>query len=225
MDDEPEALKYVGMNLKARGYNVLTAHDGTEGLKLFEEGTVSLVLLDVTMPGPDGFQVCKRLRQMSNVPIIMLSARGREQDKVTALDLGADDYLTKPFGVEELLARVRAALRRSQGLPQKSEKRYAFNGIEIDLSDRRVKRGDRDIRLTPTEFSLLALLVQNAGKVLTHRAILQTVWGSEYGEEKEYLWAYIRRLRSKLEHDPDKPTFILTEPSVGYRVTADVVVV
>jgi two-component system KDP operon response regulator KdpE len=217
MDDEPETLKYVGMNLKSRGYKVITARDGTEGLKLLEENIVDLVLLDITMPGPDGFQVCKHIRQISSVPIIMLSALGREQDKVSALDLGADDYLTKPFGVEELVARVRAALRRGQRYMRAGEKKYQFGKIEVDLSERSVVKEGKSVKLTPIEFSLLALLIQNSGKVLTHRAILQSVWGGEYGEEKEYVWAYIRRLRSKLEADPDKPQFLLTEPYVGYR--------
>jgi two-component system KDP operon response regulator KdpE len=217
MDDEQETLKYVGMNLKSRGYKVITARDGTEGLKLLEENIVDLILLDITMPGPDGFQVCKHIRQVSSVPIIMLSALGREQDKVAALDMGADDYLTKPFGVEELVARVRAALRRGQRYMRAGEKKYQFGNIEVDLSERSVFKEGKGVKLTPIEFSLLALLIQNAGKVLTHRAILQAVWGGEYGEEKEYVWAYIRRLRSKLEEDPDKPQFLLTEPYVGYR--------
>ncbi len=217
IDDEAETRKFVGMNLKARGYNILTAQDGTEGIKLFEDNFVNLVLLDVSMPGPDGFQVCRHLRRSSNVPIIILSARGREQDKVTALDLGADDYLTKPFGVEELLARVRATLRRTHGAQGSAASSYRFGDVEVDLGARLVLRRGAAVKFTPIEFSLLGLLIRNAGRVLTYRAILEAVWGGEYLEEREYVWAYIRRLRAKLEASPDAPLFILNEPGVGYR--------
>lgn len=217
IDDEPETLKYVGMNLKARGYNVLTAADGTEGLKVFKEHLVDLVLLDIGIPGPNGFQVCKHLSQTSDVPVIMLSARGQERDKVMALDYGADDYITKPFGVEELLARVRAALRRAERTPRSIERPIQAGDLEFDLPERRVVRRGQEIRLTPIEFSILSLLVRNTGKVLTHRVILNAVWGGDYGDEKEYVWAYICRLRAKLEDNPDAPRHILTEPGVGYR--------
>ena len=220
IDDEADTLKYVSMNLRARGYDVLTAADGTEGLKLFGENLIDLVLLDIAMPGPDGLQVCKHISSTSETPVIVLSARGRERDKVTALDLGAVDYVTKPFGVEELLARVRAALRRAERAPHGAETTYQMGDIVIDLGSRTVLRNGEPVRMTRREFAVLSLLVRNAGKVLSHKAILAAVWGGEYGGEKEYLWAYISRLRSKLEADPNAPALILNEQGVGYRLAA-----
>ncbi len=217
VDDEPETVKYVGANLKARGFEVITASDGTEALKEAEEQVVDLILLDLSMPGPDGFEVCQRVRQFSNVPIIILSARGRELDKVKALDMGADDYMTKPFGIEELMARVRAALRRGQQEGLGTIPPLEVEGLRIDFGARKVTIDGREVRLTPTEYDLLTLLARNAGKVLTHRTLLSNVWGPEYGQESEYLWAYTRRLRKKPEPDPDQPRYIITEPGVGYR--------
>jgi two-component system KDP operon response regulator KdpE len=216
VDDEPEVLKYVGANLRARGYDTFTASDGSEALQRASEDVFDLVLLDITMPGPDGFAVCQAIRQRSAVPIIMLSARGQEKDKVKALDLGADDYLTKPFGIEELLARVRAALRRGQGQPTPSET-FRSGELRIQFAERRVTRGGAEIKLTPTEYALLVQLARSAGKVLTHTVLLQRVWGPEYRDESDYLWAYVRRLRRKLEPDPEHPRYLLTEPGVGYR--------
>jgi two-component system KDP operon response regulator KdpE len=218
VDDEPETLKYVGANLKARGFEVVTAADGSEALKQATEDIFDLVLLDITMPGPDGFAVCQALRQDSNVPIIMLSARGQEKDKVRALDLGADDYLTKPFGIEELLARVRSTLRRSQHDPSTAGP-LVIGELAINFAERRVTRGGEEVKLTPTEYALLVQLARSAGKVLSHAMLLQRVWGPEYGEESDYLWAYMRRLRRKLEAEPDHPRYLLTEPGVGYRMS------
>lgn len=216
VDDEPETLKYVGANLKARGYDVVTAADGNEALQRSEEDLFDLILLDITMPGPDGFAVCQAIRQRSTVPIIMLSARGQEKDKVKALDLGADDYITKPFGIEELLARVRSSLRRSQQETMQSGP-LVIGDLTINFDERRVTRGGQEVKLTPTEYALLVQLVRSSGKVLSHTVLLQRVWGPEYGEESDYLWAYVRRLRRKLEADPEHPRYILTEPGVGYR--------
>jgi len=216
VDDEPETVKYVSANLRARGYDVLTAEDGRTALKVFNESVVDLIILDIMMPGPDGFEVCQAIRRQSDVPIIMLSARGHEKDIVRALDLGADDYLTKPFGVEEMLARVRAVLRRTAQAPTAPRPPLKVGDLEIDFAARRVTVQGREVQLTPTEYDLLAYLAVNAGRVLTHRALLQAVWGPEYGEETEYLWAYIRRLRRKIEPDPSNPRYIRTQPGVGY---------
>ena len=221
VDDEPEVLKYVGANLRARGYDTATAADGNEALARFAEEHPDLVLLDITMPGPDGFAVCQAIRQRSAVPIIVLSARGQEKDKVKALDLGADDYLTKPFGVEELLARVRAALRRGQQEGPATVEALEAGDLRIDFAARRVTVAGAEVRLTPTEYALLAQLARSAGKVLTHTVLLQRVWGPEYRDESDYLWAYVRRLRRKLEADPEHPRHLLTEPGVGYRFAAD----
>lgn len=219
VDDEPQTLKYIGTNLRARDYDVLTADDGRAGLKLFEENLVDLLILDIMMPGLDGFQLCRAIRRQADVPIIILSARGKEQDIVRALDLGADDYLTKPFGVEEMLARVRAVLRRVGLHAVTPCPPLILDDLSIDFAQQQVSVQAVPIRLTPTEYNLLAHLAMNAGRVLTHRSLLQAVWGPEYGDETDYLWAYIRRLRRKLEPDPSNPRFILTQPGVGYTLS------
>ena len=222
VDDEAAMRKYVAANLKARGYEVLTAADGSEGLKLIAERPFDLLILDIMMPGPDGLEILQAVRRDMDVPVIVLSARGREDDKVTALDLGADDYLTKPFGVEELLARVRAALRRGGAAPRGPLPPYHAGDLEVDFGARRVRRGGTELALTPKEYEILAYLARNAGKVLTHRQILQAVWGGEYGDEADYVWTYVRRIRRKIEPDPEHPRYLLTAPGVGYRVpTAD----
>ena len=218
VDDEAPMRKYLSANLTARGYEVLTAADGTEALKLFFERTFDLVILDIMMPGPDGLAVLQAARRDSAVPVIMLSARGRETDKVQALDLGADDYLTKPFGVEELLARVRAALRRADAAPRSSLAAYRRGELEVDFAARRARLAGADVPLTQKEYAVLAYLARNAGKVLTHRQILHAVWGGQYGDEADYVWTYIRRIRRKIEPDPHHPRYLLTEPAVGYRM-------
>jgi len=220
VDDEPETIKYVSANLRARGYDVLSAEDGQTALEAFRESAVDLVILDIMMPAPDGFEVCRAIRRRSGVPIIMLSARGRERDIVRALDLGADDYLTKPFGVEEMLARVRAALRRISQTGITPRPPLVMEDLEINFAARRVTVRGSEVQLTPTEHDLLVHLVINAGRVLTHRALLQAVWGPEYGDESEYLWTYVRRLRRKIEPDPGNPRYILTQPGVGYCFVA-----
>ena len=217
-EDEVALRDFVSRNLRARGFEVLEASNGLEAVALWERENPHLLILDIMMPRMDGLEVCRRVREHSAVPIIVLTALDMESDKVTALDLGADDYLTKPFGVEELLARVRAVLRRSQwevmplvgGIKQ-------FGDLEIDLTGHIVRLRGMEVRLSPTEFALLKQLVANAGKVLTHRMLLQSIWGPEYGGEAEYLRVYINRLRHKLEPDSANPRYLLTEPGVGYR--------
>jgi two-component system, OmpR family, KDP operon response regulator KdpE len=218
VDDEAPMRKYISTNLKIRGYDVLTASDGTEALKLIDERPFDLLILDIMMPGPDGLEVLARVRRDMNVPVLMLSARGRESDKVEALDAGADDYMTKPFGVEELLARVRAALRRGGTAGQGTLPAYQYDDLVLDFGARRARRAGQDVPLTPKEYDIFAYLARNAGKVMTHRQILQTVWGPEYGDEAEYVWTYVRRIRRKLEDDPEQPRYLLTEAGVGYRV-------
>ncbi|MBN1399413.1 MAG: response regulator transcription factor [Anaerolineae bacterium] len=220
VDDEPETVKYVSANLRARGYEVVAAYDGRSALKSFGERWVDLVILDIMLPGLDGFAVCQAIRQQSRVPVIMLSARGEERDIVRALDLGADDYLTKPFGVEELMARVRSALRRASEGVAAQRPPLTLDELTIDFAARQVAVGGREVVLTRTEFDLLAHLALNAGRVLTHRALLQAVWGPEYGQEAEYLWTYVRRLRRKIEPDPHSPRYILTQAGVGYSLAA-----
>jgi len=218
VDDEQPIRDFVTRNLEVRGYRVAQAANGLEALDAFEREAPDLIILDVMMPHRNGFDVCRRIRQTSTVPIIMLTALGEETDKMTAFDLGADDYLTKPFGVGELLGRLKAVLRRTrwESRPPSSEV-ARFGDLEFDPERRRVMRGDQEVRLTPTEFTLLAELIVHPGKVLTHRALLQKVWGPEYGGETEYLRVYINRLRHKIEADPSHPRHLLTEQSVGYR--------
>ena len=218
-EDEVALRDFVSRNLHARGFEVLEASNGLEAMALWEREDPHLLILDIMMPRMDGLEVCKRVREHSAVPIIVLTALDAESDKVAALDLGADDYLTKPFGVEELLARVRAVLRRTQWdmIPQAGEEIKQFGDLEIDLAGHVVRLRGVEVRLSPTEFSLLGQLITNAGKVLTHRMLLQRIWGPEYGGEAEYLRVYINRLRQKLESDPANPRYLLTEPGVGYR--------
>lgn len=218
VDDEQPIREFIARNLEVRGYRVLQAADGLEALAAFEAESPDLLILDVMMPNLNGFDVCRRVRLTSTVPIIMLTALGEEADKVTAFDLGADDYLTKPFGVAELLGRLKAVLRRMRWDSQPpSSEAVRFGDVEFDAEQRRVMRGDQEIRLTPTEFTLLAELIAHAGKVVTHRTLLQAVWGPEYGDEAEYLRVYMNRLRRKIEVDPSQPRHLLTEQSVGYR--------
>jgi two-component system, OmpR family, KDP operon response regulator KdpE len=217
-EDEVALRDFVSRNLHARGFEVLEASNGLEAIALWERDAPHLLILDIMMPRMDGLEVCRRVREHSAVPIIVLTALDAESDKVAALDLGADDYLTKPFGVEELLARVRAVLRRTQGevVPSTGGVKR-FGDLEIDLSGHIVRRQGVEVRLSPIEFSLLEQLVLHVGKVLPRRLLLQRIWGPEYGGEAEYLRVYINRLRQKLEHDPTHPHYLLTEPGVGYR--------
>jgi two-component system, OmpR family, KDP operon response regulator KdpE len=221
-EDEVVLRDFVIRNLHARGFQVLEASNGLEALALWEREDPHLLILDIMMPRMDGLEVCRRVREHSAVPIIVLTALDAESDKVAALDLGADDYLTKPFGVEELLARVRAVLRRTQvgEMPPASTGIKRFGDLEIDLSGHIVRLRGVEVRLSPTEFALLEQLVTHVGKVLPHRILLQRVWGSEYGGEAEYLRVYINRLRQKLEPDPARPRYLLTASGVGYRFVA-----
>jgi two-component system KDP operon response regulator KdpE len=220
VDDEQPLREFIRKNLAARGFQVHVAATGLEALAIFEQQPLDLIILDVMMPWLDGLEVTRRLRQRSAVPIIILTALGEQRDKVAALDLGADDYLTKPFGVEELLARVRAVLRRAQAQPAAPPAAAGVlqaGELVLDPDARRVLRAGEPLHLTPTEFALLHVLMSHAGKVLTHREILQRVWGLEYGDETEYLRVYVRRLRHKIEADPLQPRHLVTEHGVGYR--------
>ena len=217
-EDEEVLRDFVSRNLRARGFDVLEASNGLEAMAQWERENPDLLILDIMMPRMDGLEVCRRVREHSPVPIIILTALDAERDKVVALDLGADDYLTKPFGVEELLARVRAVLRRTQSEPTIATRGIKlFDDLQIDLQGHVVRLKGAEVRLSPLEFSLLTQLVTNEGKVLTHRMLLQSIWGPEYGGEAEYLRVYINRLRNKLEPDPANPRYLLTEPGVGYR--------
>jgi two-component system KDP operon response regulator KdpE len=218
VDDEKSLRDFVRRNLEIRGYKVLTASNGLEALALFKSESIQLVIMDIMMPHMDGLETTRRIRQDSHVPIIILTALGEETDKVRAFDLGADDYLTKPFGVGELLGRVKAVLRRADwSEPASNEERIVRGNIVVEMDKHRVTIHGEVIELTPTEFNLLVYLMKNAGKALHHRAILQHVWGTEYGNEAEYLRVYIGKLRQKIEEDPLKPQYLHTEHGIGYR--------
>jgi DNA-binding response OmpR family regulator len=223
-DDDPQLLRLVTRNLQLEGYDVIAVSDGQQALTQIEQQVPNLVLLDVMMPKMDGFTVCHRVREFSTVPIIIVTARGQDQDKVRGLDLGADDYLTKPFSVDELLARVRAVLRRTQFTAKDSSQGLQTTAIigdlEIDYSQHLVKMAGREITLTPTEYRILAYLAQNAGRVLTQDLLLEHVWGGEYLGESHMLQVNINRLRRKLEVDPTRPRYILTKVGVGYYLAA-----
>jgi two-component system KDP operon response regulator KdpE len=221
VDDDPAILRLLSTNLKARGYEIYTATDGEQSLDVVQKDFVDLIILDLMMPKVDGVEVCRRIREWSDVPIIILSARGDESDKVKCLELGADDYLTKPFGIAELMARIKTAFRH-RGNPTTAPAQSSFisDGLEINFAKRRVSVGDQEVALTPTEFALLQYLAVNSDKVLTHNMLLQNVWGNEYSSEKEYLRVFVGRLRRKLEPDPKNPKYIQTVPGVGYHITA-----
>ncbi len=218
VDDEKPLRDFISRNLAARGFQVFDAANGLEALAIFNTESLDLIILDVMMPHMDGLEACRRIRQSSIVPIIILTALGEESDKVAALDMGADDYLTKPFGVEELLARVRAVMRRSKWQTAVAPREVMRYG-EIELNPAALTaicRG-QPLKLTRTEFDLLQFFMRHAGKALPHRFILQQVWGAEYGDEAEYLRVYIGRLRRKIERDPSQPVYLQTEYGIGYR--------
>jgi len=217
VDDEVSIQRAVVPLMQSRGYHVDVAGTGTEALRAAAERPPDLIVLDLGLPDLDGTEVCRRIREGSKVPIVVLSARGGEADKVRALDLGADDYVTKPFGAEELLARIRAALRRVMSEDQPEAGRFRAGDLTIDHDRRRVLRGDEEIRLTPKEFELLSLLARNHDRVLTHRAILKAIWGPNAVDQPEHLWALVAQLRRKIEPDPGSPRYLISEPWVGYR--------
>jgi two-component system KDP operon response regulator KdpE len=221
IDDEPQILRALRTILTARQFRVSTASRGEEGLTLAVAGAPDLVILDMSLPDMDGLEVCRRLREWSQVPIVVLSVRDSERDKVAALDHGADDYLTKPFGIEELLARIRVALRHSVQASGSKQTIIKAGLISLDLVQHIVTRDGVEVKLTATEFNLLAYLASHAGRVLTHKMILSNVWDAADADRVEYLRVYMRQLRKKLEADPDHPQVLITEPGVGYRFMAD----
>jgi len=223
IDDEPEIWRAVRAGLTSAGFAVEWAPTGAEGIDLAARWHPDVIILDLTLPDLDGIEVCRRLRSWSAIPIIVLSVRGSEGDKVTALELGADDFLTKPFSMAELIARVRVALRhiaRSSGSSD-NEARFQTGGLVIDFERRQVSVEGREIHLTPTEYDLLKYLSINAGRVLTHRAILRAVWGSAYENEVHYLRVFFNQLRRKIEPNPGRPRYLLTELGIGYRLRSD----
>ncbi|MEY2465818.1 MAG: two-component system, OmpR family, operon response regulator KdpE [Verrucomicrobiota bacterium] len=216
IDDEPQIRRLLRVTLEANGYRVFDAVTGQDGIVQAAQCRPDVILLDLGLPDLDGVAVLKRLREWTRVPVIILSVRDRERDKIAALDAGADDYVTKPFSPGELLARVRAALRHAQ--PQGVDAFFSNGDVEVDLSARVVRKARQEVKLTATEYSLLRLFVQHVGKVLTHRQILREVWGENYVEQSHYLRVYMAKLREKLETDPARPALFLTEPGVGYRL-------
>jgi two-component system KDP operon response regulator KdpE len=218
VDDEPQIRRVLRSALSFRGYTITEAASGEEATEIARKVKPDLILLDVNLPGMSGIETCRELRQLSAAPIIMLTVRNAERDKVVALDAGADDYVTKPFGIEELLARVRASLRRhssAEAIPT-----FESKDLTVDFEERRVTANGEIVHLAPKEFEVLRQLVLQLGKPVTHRRLLQSVWGPEYGEETENLRVVINQLRKKIEKDPAQPKYILTEPWVGYRFQA-----
>ena len=221
IEDELPIRRCLRVALSNEDYILLEAETAQEGLSEAASRPPDIVLLDLSLPDMDGLEVIHQLRQWTSVPIIVISARGQETDKVAALDAGADDYLTKPFSIPELLARVRAALRHARGDSAEETSVHQFGDLRIDLSRRAVKVGDKDVRLTPIEFKLLALMAKHAGKVLTHRQLLKEVWGPHYVEESNYLRVFMHQLRHKIEVNPARPKHLMTEAGIGYRLRSE----
>jgi two-component system KDP operon response regulator KdpE len=219
VDDEPQLTRVLRTGLKSRGYEVRAAADGLAGFEAFTDWHPDLVITDLAMPNVDGLELCRRVRAISQVPIIVLSAKGEEKTKVEALDVGADDFVTKPFGIDELLARVRASLRRAKApATNETTQRILDSGdFHVDLESREITVHGKPVHLTPKEFDLLVYFIRHAGKVLTHRTLLAAVWGGNYVEQNEYLRVFVGNLRKKLEPDVATPRYILTEPWIGYR--------
>ncbi|HEY0761409.1 MAG TPA: response regulator transcription factor [Pyrinomonadaceae bacterium] len=223
VDDEPQLTRVLRTGLKSRGYDVRAAADGLAGLEAFNDWHPDLVITDLAMPNVDGLELCRRLRAISQVPIIVLSAKGEEKTKVEALDLGADDFVTKPFGIDELLARVRASLRRANAPPINEATATVLDSgdFHVDLESREITVSGKAIHLTPKEFDLLVYFIRHSGKVLTHRTLLAALWGGNYVEQNEYLRVFVGNLRKKIEPDAATPRYILTEPWIGYRFDPD----
>ncbi len=217
VDDDPQLIRLVRANLESVGYKVLVAMNAHSALELVDMETPDIIILDIMLPEMDGYELCQRIREFSSVPIIMLTAKVEDVDKVRGLKLGADDYLTKPFNVQELLARIDAVLRRTQFSDEVEVPRtFTCDDISVDFVRRRVEVRGQEVALTLTEYKLLCQLVSNTGRVMLHRELLTRVWGPEYGDEVEYLRAYIRHLRQKIEEDPHHPKYILSKPGIGY---------
>jgi two-component system KDP operon response regulator KdpE len=222
IEDEPQMRRFLRAALESHDFQLVEAATAREGLAHATGRNPDVILLDLGLPDGDGIDLTRRMREWSGTPIIVISARGKEQDKIAALDAGADDYLTKPFGVGELLARLRVALRHAAiAGGAADEPVFATGELRVDLARRQVFVAGREVRLTPFEYKLLALLVKNAGKVLTHRQLLRQVWGPEYGDENHYIRVYVAQLRRKLEADPARPRYLRTEPGVGYRLVTE----
>ena len=219
VDDEPQLTRVLRTGLKSRGYDVRAAADGLAGFEAFNDWHPDLVITDLAMPNVDGLELCRRLRAVSQVPIIVLSAKGEEKTKVEALDLGADDFVTKPFGIDELLARVRASLRRAKtpSANEATQTTLDSGDFHVDLESREITVHSKPIHLTPKEFDLLVYFIKHPGKVLTHRTLLAALWGGNYVEQNEYLRVFVGNLRKKIEPDAATPRYILTEPWIGYR--------
>ncbi len=218
VDDEPQIHRFLRPSLMASGFDVLSATKGADALRQLASGRIGVVILDLGLPDMDGKDVLAEIRRRSVVPVIVLSARDRETEKIAALDLGADDYINKPFGIGELLARIRSVLRRREAAPPEAASCFQMGRVVIDAAAHRVTRAGEAVRLTPKEFELIVLLARHAGRVLTHRQILAQVWGPAHGGDTQYLRVFIGQLRQKLEDDPAEPKLILTEPGVGYRI-------
>lgn len=221
VDDEIEITRALQRSLTAHGYEVFTASVGEEALERIAHYRPDLVLLDLGLPGMSGLEVCRRVRAQSALPIIVLSVKDTERDKVQALDLGADDYVSKPFGINEVLARVRVALRHTAQVQTGTEPIYSIDQLRVDFAQRLVTMNGQEIKLTPTEYDLLKALIKNRGKIMTRQMLLSQVWGTGYGADAHYLHVYIGQLRRKIEPDPAHPRFILTVSGVGYRFNAD----
>src|SRR3989454_2399044 len=219
VDDEPQLTRVLRRSLTTKGYDVRIAGDGEFALQTFRDWPPALVITDLAMPNMSGLELCRQLRAISEVPIIVLSVRGEEKTKVEALDAGADDYVTKPFGMDELLARVRATLRRAPA--NEAAKILEVGDFRVDLEGHSITHQGKELRLTPKEYDLMVHFVRNPGKVLTHRTLLAAVWGGDYTEQTEYLRVFIGQLRKKIEADPSSPRYILTEPWIGYRFNPD----